>query len=123
VKKWSLSDFPSSRFATDGFLINNLFFASSFLLRAFIDNVNLQILSMDDNEQFSDLPGNLFHGNLNLIELSIKNNKLFQLDAIQFPLDQLKKLTLADNPFVCNCSLNQIIFSDIVGSRIRNRSK
>lgn len=60
---------------------------------------------MDDNEQFSDLPAHLFHGNLNLIELSIKNNKLFQLDAVQLPLDQLKKLSLADNPFVCNCSL------------------
>lgn len=60
---------------------------------------------MNDNEQFSDLPGNLFHGNLNLIELSIKNNKLYQLDAVQLPLDQLRKLSLADNPFVCNCSL------------------
>ncbi|CAO1426151.1 unnamed protein product [Diamesa serratosioi] len=73
--------------------------------RAFIDNGNLQILSMDDNEQFSDLPAHLFHGNLKLVELSIKNNKLFQLDAVQLPLDQLKKLSLADNPFVCNCSL------------------
>jgi hypothetical protein len=60
---------------------------------------------MNDNEQFSDLPVNLFHGNLNLIDLSIKNNKLYQLDAVQLPLDQLRKLSLADNPFVCNCSL------------------
>lgn len=60
---------------------------------------------MDDNEQFSDLPAHLFHGNLNLIELSLRNNKLFQLDAVQLPLDQLRKLSLADNPFVCNCSL------------------
>jgi hypothetical protein len=84
--------------------------------------MNLQILSMDDNEQFSDLPGNLFHGNLNLIELSIKNNKLYQLDAIQLPLDQLKKLTLADNPFVCNCSLIwlwQLIKSSSVTSSVR----
>jgi hypothetical protein len=67
--------------------------------------MDLQILSMNDNEQFSDLPANLFHGNSKLIDLSIKNNKLYQLDAIQLPLDQLKKLSLADNPFVCNCSL------------------
>lgn len=60
---------------------------------------------MDDNEQFSELPMNLFHGNLNLIELSLRNNKLYQLDAVQLPLDQLRKLSLADNPFVCNCSL------------------
>jgi hypothetical protein len=80
---------------------------------------------MDDNEQFSDLPGNLFHGNLNLIELSIKNNKLFQLDAIQLPLDQLRKLTLADNPFVCNCSLIwlwQLIKSSSVTSSVRRPS-
>lgn len=60
---------------------------------------------MNDNEQFSDLPAHLFHGNLNLIEVSMKNNKLFQLDAVQLPLDQLRKLSLAENPFVCNCSL------------------
>ena len=60
---------------------------------------------MDDNEQFSDLSMHLFHGNLNLIELSLRNNKLYQLDAVQLPLDQLRKLSLADNPFVCNCSL------------------
>jgi hypothetical protein len=67
--------------------------------------VNLQILWMDDNEQLSDLPMNLFHGNLNLIELSIKNNKLYQLDSNQLPLEQLRKLSLADNPFACNCSM------------------
>lgn len=73
--------------------------------RAFIDNMNLQILTLDDNEQFSELPAHLFHGNPNLIEISMKNNKLFKLDAAQLPLDQLKKLSLADNPLVCNCSL------------------
>ncbi|XP_070502986.1 leucine-rich repeat-containing protein 70-like [Chironomus tepperi] len=73
--------------------------------RAFIDNVNLQVLSMNDNEQFSDLPVHLFHGNSNLMELSLKNNNFYQLDAVLLPLDQLQKLSLADNPFVCNCSL------------------
>lgn len=51
------------------------------------------------------MPGHLFHGNLNLIELSMKNNKIYRLDAVQLPLDQLRKLSLADNPFICNCSL------------------
>lgn len=60
---------------------------------------------MDDNEQFSDLPANLFNGNLNLNDLSIKNNKLFQLEASQLPLERLRKLSLADNPFACNCSM------------------
>lgn len=60
---------------------------------------------MNDNEQFSDLPVNLFNGNLNLIDLSLKNNKLFQLDASTLPLERLRKLSLADNPFACNCSM------------------
>lgn len=90
---------------TDRFLINNLSSLFVPFFRTFIDNVNLQILSMDDNEQFSDLPANLFHGNLNLIELSIKNNKLYQLDSNQLPLEQLRKLSLAANPFACNCSM------------------
>lgn len=78
---------------------------------------------MNDNEQLSDFPGNLFHGNLNLIELSIKNNKLYQLDAVQLPLDQLRKLSLADNPFVCNCSLIwlwQLIKSSSVTTSVRS---
>lgn len=60
---------------------------------------------MNDNEEFSDLPVNLFHGNSNLKELSLRNNNFYQLDAVLLPLDQLQKLSLADNPFVCNCSL------------------
>ncbi|KAG5673694.1 hypothetical protein PVAND_003717 [Polypedilum vanderplanki] len=73
--------------------------------RAFIDNVNLEEIVMNDNGQLSSLPLNLFHGNLNLIELNLNNNKFYQLDAIQIPIDQLKRLSLGDNPFVCNCSL------------------
>lgn len=73
--------------------------------RAFIDNINLHTLTLDDNEQFSEMPAHLFTGNPNLKELSMKNNKLSTLDAAQLPLDQLKKLALADNPLVCNCSL------------------
>lgn len=60
---------------------------------------------MNDNEQFSDLPVHLFHGNTNLMELSLRNNNFYQLDAVLLPLDQLQELSLADNPFVCNCSL------------------
>lgn len=81
---------------------------------------------MNDNEQLADFPGNLFHGNLNLIELSIKNNKLYQLDAIQLPLDQLRKLSLADNPFVCNCSLIwlwQLIKSSSVTTSVRSADR
>lgn len=75
------------------------------LCRAFIDNTNLQKLTLNDNEQFSEMPAHLFYGNPNLVELSMRNNRLSKLDAVQLPLDQLKKLSLADNPLVCNCSL------------------
>ena len=54
---------------------------------------------------YSDLPLKLFHGNPNLIEISIRGNDLRTLDAAQFPLDRLHRLRLADNPLVCNCSL------------------
>lgn len=47
----------------------------------------------------------LFHGNPNLIEISIRGNELHTLDAAHFPLDRLHRLRLANNPFVCNCSL------------------
>lgn len=33
------------------------------------------------------------------------NNNLHSLDAAQLPLDQLKSLSLRDNPLICNCSL------------------
>lgn len=80
---------------------------------------------MNDNEQFSVLPEKLFHGNLDLIELSMKNNKIYQLDAIQLPLDQLKRLALAENPFVCNCSLIwlwQLIKSSSVTTSVQSPS-
>lgn len=54
---------------------------------------------------YSDLPQKLFHGNPNLIEISIRGNDLHTLDAAQFPLDRLHRLRLANNPLVCNCSL------------------
>lgn len=75
------------------------------LFRAFVDNTNLQKLELENNKQFSELPLRLFHGNPNLVDISIRGNNLQTLDAIQFPLDNLQRLMLADNPLVCNCSL------------------
>lgn len=54
---------------------------------------------------FSDLPHRLFHNNPNLLEISMQQNNLQTLDAVQFPLDSLKRLYLGDNPLQCNCSL------------------
>lgn len=39
------------------------------------------------------------------MEISIRGNDLRTLDAAHFPLDRLHRLRLANNPFVCNCSL------------------
>lgn len=83
----------------------NVFFISFFTYRAFVDNTNLQIISLDNNPLFADLPPRLFHGNPNLIEISIRGNNIKRIDAGQFPLDQLQRLRLADNPLECNCSL------------------
>ncbi|XP_062698261.1 nyctalopin-like [Aedes albopictus] len=73
--------------------------------RAFVDNTYLQILSLDDNPSFGDLPLRLFYGNPNLIDISMRRNALVSLDAVQFPLDRLQRLKLAGNPLVCNCSI------------------
>ncbi|GAB0087899.1 Leucine-rich repeat [Sergentomyia squamirostris] len=73
--------------------------------RAFVDNTHLQRISLDANQAFCDLPPRLFHGNPNLVDISMRGNGLTTLDAVQFPLDRLKKLQLSDNPLECNCSL------------------
>lgn len=76
-----------------------------FIYRAFVDNTNLHKIELDDNVQFSELPLRLFHGNPNLVDISMRGNNLKTLDAIQFPLDRLQRLMLANNPLECNCSL------------------
>lgn len=70
-----------------------------------MDNTFLQAISLDNNPSFSNVPAKLFHGNPNLIEISMRENDLRTLDAAQFPLDRLQRLYLADNPLECNCSL------------------
>lgn len=70
-----------------------------------MDNTFLQKITLDENPSFSELPLKLFHGNPNLMEISIRGNDLRTLDAAHFPLDRLHRLRLAKNPLVCNCSL------------------
>lgn len=70
-----------------------------------MDNTFLQTITLDDNPSFGDLPARLFHGNPNLLEISMRGNDLRTLDAAQFPLDRLQRLYLSDNPLECNCSL------------------
>ncbi|XP_053677707.1 leucine-rich repeat neuronal protein 3-like [Anopheles nili] len=73
--------------------------------RAFVDNANLRILTLDDNPSFASLPLRLFHSTPNLVEVSMRRNALVRLDAVHFPLDRLHRLELGGNPLVCNCSL------------------
>lgn len=73
--------------------------------RAFVDNINLESVWLDDNIALAILPTRLFHGNPRVTHISIKNNQLKTLEATHFPLDQLKHLRLGGNPLECNCSL------------------
>lgn len=70
-----------------------------------MDNTFLQIIKLDQNPSCSTLPLKLFRGNPKLVEISIKRNNLHTLEAAQLPLDHIHKLSVADNPLVCNCSL------------------
>jgi leucine-rich repeat and immunoglobulin-like domain-containing nogo receptor-interacting protein len=103
LKKFSIEEiFHAKKDLTIKF---SFFFFSLPPYRAFVDNTFLKIITLDDNPSYTVLPMRLFHGNPNLIDISIRRNSLTTLDAAQFPLDRLQRLRLADNPFVCNCSL------------------
>ena len=73
--------------------------------RAFVDNIDLEKVWLDDNIGLSVIPTRLFHGNPRLIQISIRNCQLYSLEVPHFPLDQLKLLELGGNPLFCNCSL------------------
>ncbi|XP_032590188.1 uncharacterized protein LOC6560183 [Drosophila grimshawi] len=73
--------------------------------RAFVDNTHLQTLHLNYNPQLSDIPMRLFQGNPNILEVYMQSNSLQTLYSAQFPVDQLQKLYLGDNPLQCNCSL------------------
>ncbi|CAD7089525.1 unnamed protein product [Hermetia illucens] len=73
--------------------------------RAFVDNTHLKSIFLDNNPLFTELPPRLFHGNPNLMEISMQYNNLITLDAAQFPIDRIQLLQLGGNPLHCNCSL------------------
>ncbi|XP_050313438.1 leucine-rich repeat-containing protein 4C-like [Anthonomus grandis grandis] len=73
--------------------------------RAFVDNINLEKVSMDYNYKVKSLPSRLFHGNRKLRYLSIRYNAIRFLVASHFPLDQLEHLRVGGNPLECNCSM------------------
>lgn len=73
--------------------------------RAFVDNINLQKIWMNENVKVGDVPSRLFHGNPKLTNIYMRNNGLETLEASHFPIDRLQELEISGNPFVCNCSL------------------
>lgn len=73
--------------------------------RAFVDNINLQKIWMNENLKVREVPPRLFHGNPKLTHIYMRNNALETLEASHFPIDRLQELEISGNPFVCNCSL------------------
>lgn len=73
--------------------------------RAFVDNINLQKIWMNENLKIREVPPRMFHGNPKLTHIYMRNNALETLEASHFPIDRLQVLEISGNPFVCNCSL------------------
>ncbi|XP_049880633.1 leucine-rich repeat-containing protein 4C-like [Pectinophora gossypiella] len=73
--------------------------------RAFVDNINLQKIWMNENVKVREVPPRLFHGNPKLTHIYMRNNALETLEASHFPIDRLQELEISGNPFVCNCSI------------------
>ncbi|XP_018325577.1 chondroadherin-like [Agrilus planipennis] len=85
--------------------LNRLEVLSHIDVRAFVDNICLEKIWLDNNIAFQVLPINIFHGNPKIKEISLTNNQIPTLDVSHFPLDKLSSLKLGGNPLQCNCSL------------------
>ncbi|XP_075237779.1 uncharacterized protein LOC142333996 [Lycorma delicatula] len=73
--------------------------------RAFVDNIHLETVVMNDNLYVTRFPSRIFFGNPHLLHISLRRNSLTTLDESHFPLDRLRTLDVSGNPFNCNCSL------------------
>ncbi|XP_039297788.1 chondroadherin-like [Nilaparvata lugens] len=73
--------------------------------RAFVDNIHLERIVMNENRLVRSLPKRVFHGNPHLMHISLRDNSISTLDASFFPLERLRSLDVSGNPFNCNCSL------------------
>lgn len=113
------------------FLLKHLHLSRLFELekidsRAFVDNINLQKIWMNENLRVKEVPPRLFHGNPKLTHIYMRNNALETLEASHFPIDRLQELEISGNPFVCNCSLLWLwklgIESEIYSRQSKNTS-
>lgn len=86
-------------------MLNRLEFLTFIDARAFVDNINLEKVSLDYNYNIKSLPTRLFHGNPKLRYVSVRYNSIKFLVASHFPLDQLAELRVGGNPLDCNCSM------------------
>ncbi|KAF7279725.1 uncharacterized protein LOC143197467 [Rhynchophorus ferrugineus] len=86
-------------------MLNRLEYLKTVDARAFVDNINLEKISLDYNYNTKSLPTRLFHGNPKLRFVSVRYNSIKSLVASHFPLDQLSELRLGGNPLDCNCSM------------------
>lgn len=73
--------------------------------KLFLENVNLNYISLSNNNNLKYLPKFLFLNKPNLKHVRISGNRFSTLDASDLPLDQLETLKIGQNPFKCNCSL------------------
>lgn len=86
--------------------LNRLWHLNKIDTRAFVDNIRLETLNMDENEGLARIPARIFHGNPQLVHVSLRGDSLTTADVSHFPLDRLRSLDLTGNPLHCNCSLH-----------------
>lgn len=61
---------------------------------------------MNQNVRLCNLPTRLFEKNPKLVDISMDGNNFTTIDQHKFPLHQLKRLKLGNNPFECTCGLS-----------------
>ena len=72
---------------------------------AFVDNIRLSILNLENNPVLDPLPYGIFDSNPLMKSVSFRNNSWTTLAIQQVPTQSLKQLQLEGLPLSCNCSM------------------